>query len=366
MKQLMKLFKASLKTTFREKQVWFWSIFFPVLLLVIFLSIMGGTSDKELKINVVSVTEQQDATSSELLTGLQSIPMLKWKEDQPVSLETAEQLIKDKSIDAAIVLPSNESPKPVEIIVNAEKVNSTTTQVIAGIMNKSLETMNYSEAHLTPKYSVELRSISSNNEDIKYKDFLLTGMIAMAISQAGLFGMVGLVEIRRNGLLKRLMLAPINVKLFGISEIMVKFVLAAVQIILLSTIGIVFYQANFHINILAFLPIFIVGTITFSAIGFMIASFSKTLESYMGIANLSSFLMMFLCGIYFDTSIMPDYIQPIAKVLPLTYFANGIRDSMVYGFGVMNSTYWLNIGIMAVWSVVTFFIASRLYKWKSA
>jgi ABC-2 type transport system permease protein len=366
MKQLMKLFQANLKVTFREKQVWFWSIFFPVLLLVIFLSIMGGSSDKEFKINVVAVTNQQDNSSNNLLMGLKYIPVLKWKEDQPVTLEKAEELVKDKKVDAAIVLPANGQASPIEIIINAEKTNSATTQAVSGIMNKALEQMNYGEAKVAPKYNMSMRTISSGSEDIKYNDFLLTGMIAMAISQAGLFGMVGMVEIRRNGLLKRLMLAPINVKLFGVSEIMVKFVMAAIQIILLASIGIFFYNANFNINLLSFLPIFIVGTITFAAMGFMIAAFSKTLESYMAIANLASFIMMFISGIFFDVSMMPDYIQPISHALPLTYFANGIRDSMVYGFSVMNSDFWLNIGVLAAWGLVTFLIGSRFYKWKSA
>ena len=37
LKQLRMLFAAQIKETFRERQVWFWQILFPVLLLVIFM-----------------------------------------------------------------------------------------------------------------------------------------------------------------------------------------------------------------------------------------------------------------------------------------------------------------------------------------
>lgn len=97
----------------------------------------------------------------------------------------------------------------------------------------------------------------------------------------------------------------------------------------------------------------------------MIASLSKTMDSYFGIANLISFLLMFLSGIFFDYSMLPAYIKPLSSILPLTYFANGIRDSMVYGLGVLQPSFWLNVGVMAAWGIVTFIIGSKFYNWKA-
>jgi ABC-2 type transport system permease protein len=73
MRQFKKLFEAHFKSTFREKQVWFWSVFYPVLLLVIFLMIFGGSDAKEAnftaKIAVVAA-EQQNQDATQLLTTL--------------------------------------------------------------------------------------------------------------------------------------------------------------------------------------------------------------------------------------------------------------------------------------------------------
>ncbi|GGG09971.1 hypothetical protein GCM10010916_28540 [Paenibacillus abyssi] len=74
--------------------------------------------------------------------------------------------------------------------------------------------------------------------------------------------------------------------------------------------------------------------------------------------------MMFLSGIFFDLSMLPSYIKPLSVVMPLTYFANGIRDSMVYDIG-MSGEFWMNIGILAVWGIVTFLIGSKFYNWKA-
>ena len=40
---------------------------------------------------------------------------------------------------------------------------------------------------------------------------------------------------------------------------------------------------------------------------------------------------MFICGVLFPISQMPDYLQWIAKFLPLTYAVDGIRALMLAG-----------------------------------
>ncbi|MDB5053576.1 MAG: transporter [Bacilli bacterium] len=366
MRQFRKLFDAHLKSTFREKQVWFWAVFYPVLLLVIFLMIFGGSDAKESNFTakVVAVSEQQAPISTQLLTVLQSIPALEWKNKQPVSRAQAEEWVKKKDIDAAIVLPTDDISKPMELIINKEKQNSALTQAMNSIVSGALQKVSQGDAPQKPQYSIQTNFISSGSAKLKYVDFLLTGLIALSISQAGLFGMIMLVEMRRNGLLKRLMLSPVNMKLFGLSNMMVRFILSAIQAVLLTLIGILFYHASVDINVIAFLLVFIVGTISFSAIGFMISSLSKTPDSYFGFANLFSFVMMFLSGIFFDSSSLPSYIKPISNILPLTYFANGIRDGMVYGLGVMHSALWIDLGVLAAWGLAAFVIGSRFYKWK--
>jgi ABC-2 type transport system permease protein len=367
MRQFNKLFEAHFKTTFREKQVWFWSVFYPVLLLVIFLMIFGGSDAKEAnftaKIAVVAA-EQQNQDAAKLLSTLQQNPALEWESKEPVSRQQAEDWVKSKDIDAAIVLPSGDMSKPVAVIIHKEKQNSALTQVMNGIVKSALEQSNPAEAEAKPHYAIQSELISSGSAKLKYVDFLLTGLIALSISQAGLFGMIVMVEMRRNGLLKRLMLSPVNMKLFGLSNMMVRFILSAIQAVLLTLVGILLYGASIDINIISFFLIFIVGTIAFSAIGFMVSSLTKTPDSYFGLANLISFVMMFLSGIFFDSAALPSYIKPISDILPLTYFANGIRDGMVYGLGIMHPAFWLNLGVLAAWGVVTFVIGSRFYKWK--
>jgi ABC-2 type transport system permease protein len=368
MKQLRKLFEANFKSTFREKQVWFWSVFYPVMLLVIFLMIFGKSADDSgtsFSAKIAVVAEQQNEFTGQMFTSLKQIPVLKLKDENTVTKQQAEDWLKSKDIDAAIILPSSAVNQQIGLILNKEKENSTLQQAMNGILGGFITQVNYTQANIKPTLGLNTEYVTIGSSKLKYVDFLLTGMIALAISQAGMFGMVGMVEMRRNGLLKRLMLTPVNMRMYGLSSMLVRFLLSVIQIVLLTLIGILFYKATLDVNILSFILIFIVGTMAFTGIGFLIASLSKSMESYMGIANLLSFIMMFISGIFFDTTNLPEYIKPIANVMPLKYFADGIRDGMVYGLGIGRTEFWVNLGILAAWGLVAFLIGSKLYKWKS-
>ena len=86
-KQFKQMFLAHLKLTLREKQAWFWGIFFPVILLVIFMTIFSGNSDDEFQSKVAIVDENPNTTSKMMFEQLQKIPVFNIESNQPVSEE---------------------------------------------------------------------------------------------------------------------------------------------------------------------------------------------------------------------------------------------------------------------------------------
>ncbi|RXZ77086.1 ABC transporter permease [Paenibacillaceae bacterium] len=371
--QFKKLFGANLKMTFREKQVWFWSILYPVFLMVIFMIIFGRSSGGDFSAKLAIVESEPNAVTDALKQGLTQMEMFTFKEAEQaagsVTREQAEQWLKDKEIDAAVILGAVQENGELLLIFNKEKMNGATSQAISGIMDTFVLHTNYSLANegteLPQRIRLNSDYVSSGSDSLGYNDFLLTGMIALSIAQSGLFGMIGMVEMRRNGLLKRLKMTPIRMELFGMGSMAVRFILCTIQLVILTAIGVLFFKANLNVDPLAFLLMFIVGTLAFSGIGFMIAALSKTMDSYFGMANLLSFVMMFLSGIFFELNMLPDYIKPISIVLPLTYFADGVRETFVYGNGIFHADYWINMGILAAWGLITFLIGSRFYNWKA-
>jgi ABC-2 type transport system permease protein len=71
--------------------------------------------------------------------------------------------------------------------------------------------------------------------------------------------------------------------------------------------------------------------------------------------------MMFLSGTFFPLSIMPQYLQTFAHVLPLFYIVEGLNNVMVFG----NYTSALvDIAVTTLITVIFFVAAAKLFKWR--
>lgn len=363
--QFKMMFLAQLKLTLREKQAWFWGIFFPVILMVIFMVIFSGNSDEEFKTEVAVVDPSPNPASEMMLSQISGLPVFEVKSGKPVTRDKAEKWVKDQEVDAAIILPESAEASSVFLVINKENEQGAAAQAVSGILDKFVQQANLMAAGASPKYDLRYESITSGTNELDYTDFLLTGMIALSIAQGGMFGMVDLVDMRRKGLIKRLRMTPANMGIFGLSDMVMRLLFSIVQIILLSLIGVLVFGANLYINPITLIIVFLIGALSFNALGYFFSSFSKTTEAYMGVANICSFLMMFLSGVFFPIETMPEWIQPISSILPLTYFAEGLRESMVYETGIATAALWAGIGVMVIWGAVTFLLGSLLYKRKA-
>jgi ABC-2 type transport system permease protein len=361
-RQFGQLFIANFKTMFREKQVWFWQIFFPIILMSIFMMIFGGSGNSEFHVKVAAVGETQNRTAAMMHEMLRQIPVFEWQSESPVSVEQADEWIKNKEIEGAIVLPTGDTPGSIRLIVHKEAEGNATTQALRGILEQVVSQANLAAAGVQPAFAFEFHSVSAGSEELSYEDFLMTGMLGLALGQGGLFGMVDMVELRRKGLLKRLRMTPMRMGLMGLSGMLIRFVLGIFQMVCLVLIGVFVFGANVHIDFATLLVAFLIGSLAFNAMGYLISSFSKTVEAYMGIANLTNFLMMFISGIFFPVNSMPEWLQSVSKFLPLKYFVDVLRDGLVYASGLAKPAFWFGIGVIALWGACAYVLGALLYR----
>ena len=52
---------------------------------------------------------------------------------------------------------------------------------------------------------------------------------------------------------------------------------------------------------------------------------------------------MFICGIYYPVSVLPQAVQIVARMIPLTYFLEYMRS--FYGFGEANIMLGFGLGL---------------------
>ena len=100
------------------------------------------------------------------------------------------------------------------------------------------------------------------------------------------------------------------------------------------------------------------------AIGYAVAAIARNTETAASYANLITFPMMFLSGVFFPLGSMPDWLQPVIRVMPLKYAVEALREPMLYGrgFGAIAGDLAVLLGIF----VVAMLFAVRYFRWEEA
>lgn len=192
-------------------------------------------------------------------------------------------------------------------------------------------------------------------------DFYIPGVTAAFIMTNGVIGLTSNTsEFKRRGIIKRLSLTPLSKMDWIIGNILSQTLLNLLLTAMMLMLGWVIFNVRIIPDAFAILLIFL-GSVMFSGIGMLLSGLVKDVEAASAIGNAIAFPMMFLSGTYFPLEIMPSYLQTFAKILPLTYFSEGLRYAMIYNYP--EGTY-VNIAIVAALAVGFIIVGSLVTKWK--
>ena len=368
---MWKLFIANIKMTFRDKQAIFWSLLFPLMFIIIFglfdFSKLGDTK-------YVIVDESNSQISQQFEQGLSKIEVFK-KQTTPGSVDEAKQLLKDGKVDVAIVIPSDfnqnnivpqadgtmSAISPIQVYYSAS--NATINQIALSVVDKFIDQMNMRAAHTPIIFSYTSESIETKT--IKYIDMIMPGILGMAIMMSAVIGIsTGISRYREQKLLKRLAATPVKVRTFLIAEVLSYLLVNLVQISLIIAFARIAFHVQVYGNYFLIYAISIFGSIIFLNLGFAVAGYSKNTKTAEAVSQVVTMPMMFFSGVFFSTEALPGIISKIVEYLPLTPMIEALRAVSINGDGL--SAIWTQLGFMAGWIVISFFIAWKLFKFKDA
>ena len=197
----------------------------------------------------------------------------------------------------------------------------------------------------------------------RYIDFLLPALLGTAMMGDGMWGIgFSIVDSRRRNLLKRLIASPMSKVQFLLSYLLSRIVILTTEIAVISFFGWLAFGVPFRGPFLLFVAICLLGGLTFNALGVLLSTRVQTIEAISGLMNLAMMPMWVLSGVFFSSSRFPAFLQPVIHALPLTAAIDALRANMLQGGGVMAVR--AQLATLAVWLVVSFFTALRLFRWR--
>jgi len=97
-------------------------------------------------------------------------------------------------------------------------------------------------------------------------------------------------------------------------------------------------------------------------IGLALGGWAKNERQAAPLGNIIVFPMMFLTGIFFPRFLMPEWLQHITTFMPLTPVIDGARMILAEGKSLLDLG--PQLGIMAIWLVIIYAIAFRVFRWE--
>ena len=360
MTALLALIEGLAREFVRDRTALFFTLLFPVvfmLILGLFFSGIGGEAEYDVGV----VDRDQTATSAGVVTALESVPgFLVTAVGAKAELAEIAEGNRHVVVEiAAGVGAAMEAGEEVTVRVHADPGRTSSVQVAVPIVEKVLDGFDRFRTD-TPRL-VQMEIVSTRGSNLRMIDFVGPGIIAMSVMQLGLFGSINLVSKREKLVLKRLGATPASRSMVLVAEVIFRLLVTVVQSAILITILVLVFDVA--VNELAKLVgVLLVGALAFIGIGYAASSFARTEEAILPIVQLISLPMMFLSGIFFPIENLPEFIDPIVRVLPLTYFGDGVRQVMVGGSAL--NAMWLNVVVLAGWVVASFVVAVKFFKWE--
>ena len=344
----------------RDRAALFWTLAFPLIFIFVFGLAFGRDQGASYNVGLVVADDSNLATLvSYTIEGVEAFDVSRGELDSEL------EELREGNRRAVLVIPTGfgeswERGDKARVAVHFDATQQTTVQVVVPMLQRALE---IADREATGRHSLILPELHAlKSQRLTYLDFIIPGIVAMSIMNAGIFGAVELVSMRERRVLRRLRATPISrVNVLG-AGVLVRLVVLAFQTALLVVVARIFFGLRPIENMVGLVGMVALGGLAFLAIGFFIGAFAKTEQAFFPLAQVLTFPMMFLSGIFFPIEVMPDWIQPLIGVLPLTFLADGVRQVMV-GSTPLHALV-LNVAVLAAFLAVFLVLAIRTFRWE--
>jgi ABC-2 type transport system permease protein len=165
----------------------------------------------------------------------------------------------------------------------------------------------------------------------------LPAMLATLILFFGfLLSGIAFLRERSQGTRERLMASPVS-RIDILAGYLLGFLLfAMVQTLVLFFYSVYVLKVDFHGDLWQIIIFQILIGILAVSLGIFISAFTRNEFQMIQFIPLIIVPQVFICGLIFPVNQLPDYLQWLAKFLPLTYGIDGIRALMLQGKGLLD------------------------------
>lgn len=334
------------KVFFRQPEVIFWAVLFPLLLFWILGVAFDSKKEFKATIGVIAILPGTDfdlkASQSDQILGTGVKFDFEVYRDQTAAINALKK--------GKIALFLEAVPEGYRYYFDPRNSDAQNTYLI-------LEKIRLAKLPQTPAEIVRLKA-----QGTRYIDFFLPGLLAFNLMSACLWG-IGwdLIEIRMKKYLKRLMATPIYKGYFVLGLIITRLLTAAFEVSLILVFAYFYFGISLHGNWGSFLYLMLLGNLTFSGVAILVGSRTANSAVGNGLINACVLPMMLTSGVFFNYHHFPEAVIPVIQCLPLTIVVDSMRAVFIENAGFA-ATVISSLGLW-LYAAAAYVIGLKIFKW---
>jgi len=338
------------------------------IIMPIFMMILTGfifpsqSSLKNVPIGIADLDKKE--TSQKIIDAIQEISMsdsyrafdVKMYKD----IETIKEGIKKQDINGGLVIPTDFSNNILSnqqttlIIVedqSSPQISGLITQVFEKLIDNFSQQLSIQKVETilvaynqtrSPKISPRaiVQPLLSKIEGLipgnpNYFEFVAPGIMAQIVMTAVLTGLAASVSREKEqGTLDGILISPISRLAIILGKALSQSIRGLVQGIIVMLLVVFIFNVTIHGNLLLVILLLLLGIFSFVGLGILVSAFTSEQETATQLLFMFQFPMLFLSGVFFPIQQMPEFMQKISHLIPLTYAVEALRKVMVLGAGI--------------------------------
>ena len=344
----------------RSPSALFWTVIFPITLILLFGAIFGRSLDTTYELYVFD--EDNSDESAEFSSFLDNTTSLAVEVINDTEIVPIDWLVENNKI-ILLVIPINwgfqiNHTDNVILTVYYDP-SSSAAQSILQIIEEAVAAKNFQLLAVEEDFGLEIENFYVR--DLSYLDAFVPGVIMISVTTIALI--IGLsydIEERRSGIKSKFVTTPV----FRFEWIFAKQIWQIFIALLVSTLTVLFalifdFQAtSLHPLMLVFI---IFGSLTFSGIAMILVRMIRNPEGVMVASVLFIIPNILLSGALIPFDTLPLVLQYVARASPLYYLTEGMRLLML---DFTKEQFWLVFFIAGIIAVGLFTLGILVTKWR--
>ena len=201
------------------------------------------------------------------------------------------------------------------------------------------------------------------NTDKQELNTLIPGIAGMSVMATTFTALAfNLTFYREQGILKRILGAPLPRTTYFGGLIGSAITNALVQVLLVVAIGHLIYDVSWPKDWVALFVFTMLGVVACGSLGIAFAQVIPNFDSAPAYVNAVFLPAIFISGVFYDDVHLPSVLKGIAEALPLKHVIDGLHGAIITGNGL--SHYGGAIVALLLWSAFGIYASIRWFRWE--